>query len=418
MNRAWAEALYKIGIINSQEFAEITIVLEKIKSEFDRGEFGFLPEDEDIHCAIERRITELTEAGLKIHTGRSRNDQVMTDLLIFLKEKIRRIGSQVQDLQRVIIGLARDHDDLIMPGYTHLLPAQPILFAHYLLSFFWLLKRDQERLSQALNQCEIMPLGAGAISGSGLPVDRDLLAEQLGFKYVSQNSIDITSHRDIPTEAAFVLTMIMIHLSRYASDLIIFSNPRFGFIEIDDAYTTGSSIMPHKKNPDGLELIRGKAATAIGHLTGLLILGHGMPHGYNRDLQEDKVSLFPIIEITGMSLQVFTGVLKTMKINKTKIKEALDPVLLSTEIADYLVGKGIPFREAHKITGKIVRWAEQEGLRLDRIPLKKFQEFSPLIGEDIYQWLDLDHAIERRNLEGGTGRKSVNEQLNRAEEVT
>ncbi|HIE05687.1 MAG TPA: argininosuccinate lyase, partial [bacterium (Candidatus Stahlbacteria)] len=287
VNLAWAEALREIRIITDQEFVEIRNGLERIRTEFEKGEFRFHPQDEDIHTATERRLTEITPAGAKIHTGRSRNDQVMTDLFLYLKREIDEISILIRDLMEVIVNRAEENIDLIMPGYTHLMPAQPILFAHYLLSLFWFLKRTIDRLGQAQERCNIMPLGSGAISGSGFPIDRKLLANRLCFKHLSQNSLDITSHRDIPIETGSILVMVMVVLSRYSSDLILFSNPNFGLFTIDEAFATGSSMMPQKRNPDSLELIRGQAATTIGRLAGLYTLCHGLPHGYNRDLQED-----------------------------------------------------------------------------------------------------------------------------------
>lgn len=415
VNKAWAKGLNKIGILSKKELEEILSALLIIEKELERNNFSIQPGDEDIHSAIERRLTEITgDAGKKIHTGRSRNDQVMTDLLIYLKKAVSLILKKIAELEKAVIEVAKDNLDLIMPGYTHLKQAQPILFSHYLLSLFWLLQRDKESLLLGLKNCGIMPLGSAALSGTGFPVDLKSIAKSLGFKKPAGNSLDITAHRDIPISISFTLTLIASHLSRYASDLILWSTDEFGFVEIDDKYATGSSIMPQKKNPDSLELIRGKAASAIGHLTALLSLCHGLPHSYNRDLQEDKKHIFEIIEIANGSLEIFTGVLKTLKVNKQIITRRLSSALLATEIADYLTQKGIPFREAHRITGNIVKWAEENDTSLKEIPLSKLKDFSPLFEEEIYEWLTFEKALSRRNLTGGTGKKSVKEQLKKA----
>jgi len=415
VNKAWAKALNKIGILSKKETKEILAALEVIKKEFESDNFLIQPGDEDIHSAIERRLTEIVgEAGKKIHTGRSRNDQVMTDVLLYLKKTVSLVLKQIIELEKVIVDVAKENIDLIMPGYTHLQQAQPILFSHYLLSLFWLIQRDKESLLLGLKHCGFMPLGSAALSGTGFPVDLQSIAGDLGFEGPGLNSLDITAHRDIPTSISFSLTLITLHLSRYASDLILWSSQEFGFVEIDDKYATGSSIMPQKKNPDSLELIRGKAASAIGHLTALLTICHGLPHSYNRDLQEDKKHIFEIVEIAKGSLEIFAGVLKTLAIKKETIAAKLSSTLLATEIADYLTEKGTPFRTAHEVTGKIVKWAENNNTPLDKAPLSKLKDFSSLFYEDIYGFLKFEKAVARRNLMGGTGKKSVKEQIKKA----
>jgi len=418
VNRAWAKSLNKIGILSGKELKEILVALEKIEEEFNQGSFSILPGDEDIHSAIERRLTEIAgEPGKKIHTGRSRNDQVITDLLLYLKRVIPDMADKIVALEKVIVALAKDNLDLIMPGYTHLQQAQPILFSHYIISFFWLLERDKESLTFGLKHCNILPLGSGALAGSGFPIDRKELARELGFGEQSRNSLDITAHRDIPTLIAFVLTSMVVHLSRYASDFILWSTDKFDFVKIDDEYATGSSIMPQKKNPDSLELIRGKSASAIGHLTALLSLCHGLPNAYNRDLQEDKKHVFEILKVAEESLEIFTGVLKTLTLNEEKIERSLSPELLATEMADYLTERKIPFRTAHEITGKIVKLANENNISMNEIPLDKLKEFSSSFEKEIYDYLDFAHAIERRNLTGGTGTESVKEQIKKAEQI-
>ena len=415
VNIAWAKELNKIGIIEDKEKKLIIDALKKINKEFAEKSFSIKKTDEDIHSAIERRLTEIAgEAGKKIHTGRSRNDQVITDLFLYMKKELSKILKQITELEKAIIDVAEENLDIIMPGYTHLQQAQPILFSHYLLSLFWLLERDKKFLQLALNLCGIMPLGAAALAGTGFPIDLKSVARDLGFNELSQNSLDITSHRDIPITISFMLSLVTSHLSRYASDLILWSTEEFGFVEIDEKYATGSSIMPQKKNPDSLELIRGKAASAIGHLTALLSLCHGLPHSYNRDLQEDKKHLFEIFEIVEGSLEIFKGVLKTLILKKKKISQCLSSKLLATELADYLTEKGTPFRTAHGITGNIVKWAEDSNTSLAEIPLSKLKEFSPIIEKDIYGYLNFKSSLARRNLTGGTGEKSVKKQIKKA----
>ena len=415
VNKAWAKALNKIGILSKKETKGILAALEVIEEEFEKGKFVIQSDDEDIHSAVERRLTEITgETGKKIHTGRSRNDQVMTDLFLYLKKEVSLIIKQIMELEKIIVAVAQDNIDLIMPGYTHLQQAQPILFSHYLLSLFWLIERDKECLLLGLKNCGSMPLGSAALAGTGFSVDLKSLAGELGFEQPGKNSLDVTAHRDIPIAIGFALTLISSHLSRYASDLIIWSSQEFGFVEIDDEYATGSSIMPQKKNPDSLELIKGKAASSIGHITALLALCHGLPHSYNRDLQEDKKHIFEIVEIAKGSLEIFTGVLKTLIIKKENIDANLSSLLLATEIADYLTEKGTPFRKAHEITGKIVKWAEDNDISLDKVTLNKLKKYSSLFDEDVYDYLNFEKAIQRRNLMGGTGKKSVKAQIKKA----
>jgi argininosuccinate lyase len=415
VNIAWAKGLNKIGIIDDKEKKVILDALKKINKEFADNSFSIQPTDEDIHSAIERRLTEIAgKAGKKIHTGRSRNDQVITDLLLYMKKELSKILKQIMELEKVIIDMAEENIDVIIPGYTHLQQAQPILFSHYILSLFWLLERDKEFLLSGLKHCGIMPLGSAALAGTGFPIDLKSVARDLGFKELSQNSLDITSHRDIPITISFLFSLITSHLSRYASDLILWSTDEFGFVEIDEKYATGSSIMPQKKNPDSLELIRGKAASAIGHLTALLSLCHGLPHSYNRDLQEDKKHILEISGIVKGSLEIFKGVLKTLILKKKNIALCLSSKLLATELADYLTEKGIPFRIAHGITGNIVKWAENNNTSLGEISLSKLKEFSPLIEEDIYGYLNFKASLARRNLSGGTGEKSVKKQIKKA----
>jgi len=418
VNRAWAQALAQIGLLKARERDAILKGLDQIEKELEGGKFPFLPTDEDIHTAIERRLTEqVGPAGAKIHTGRSRNDQVITDLLLYLRRATEELITGIRRLQEVTVQRAEEHSEVLMPGYTHLQQAQPILFSHYALSLFWLLERDRQRLMAAQRRCGLMPLGSGALAGSGFPIDRHFLSEVLGFEEPSPNSLDATAHRDVPIEVAFAAALLLIHLSRYAADLILWASHEFGFVTIDEAYATGSSMMPQKRNPDSLELIRGKAAAAIGHLTALMSLCHGLPHGYNRDLQEDKRPLFAILDDARSSLEIFTRVWQTLDIQPEAMIQALDPDLLATELADYLTHRGMPFRKAHEIAGQIIRWSKSHNVPLTEIPLSTLRTFSYLFDEDLRHWLDFRAALERRSLYGGTGPEAVREQLEKAKQL-
>ncbi|RKY77111.1 argininosuccinate lyase, partial [candidate division KSB1 bacterium] len=418
VNRAWTEALVGVGLLTPDEFATIQQGLNQIEKEMANNEFPFHPNDEDIHSAIERRLSELIgDKGAKIHTGRSRNDQVITDLFLYLRKQLQHTLTELRQLQEVLVNIADSQHKLIMPGYTHLQQAQPVLFSHYVMSLFWILERDRQRLQRAQQDCGTLPLGSGALAGSGFAVDRHLLAQKLGFTKISENSIDAVSHRDVPIEIAFHLTQLLLHMSRYAADLILWSTQEFNFVSLDQAYCTGSSMMPQKCNPDSLELLRGKAASAVGHLQALLTLCHGLPHTYNRDLQEDKPHIFAILDLSHESLLIFRNVWATLKINDKAIKEKLGSNILATELADYLTTRGMPFRESHQTVGRIVRWAEENNLQLENIPLEKYQEFSALFSDDVKQWLKIEHSVARRNLPGGTGPKAVHQQILQAKKI-
>lgn len=418
VNRAWIEELSRIGVLEREEEQKLLNGLDKIEEEFASGEFTFKEADEDIHTALEKRLGEITNgnAGV-IRTGRSRNDLVMTDLFLYLRKKIKSLINEIERLEEITVNTAEENFNLIMPGYTHLQPAQPTLFCHYLLSLFWLANRDRERLLEAGRRCGIMPLGAGALAGSSFPVDRKILAKNLGFHGIFENSVDAVSHRDILLEVAFNLTLLLQHLSRYSSDLILWASPGFNYISLDDAYSTGSSIMPQKKNPDSLELIRARASSAIGSLFALFSLLRGLPHTYNRDLQDDKKHVFSILDDVNDSTQLFCRVLETTSIDGEAVRNSLNPGILATEMADYLTLRGIPFGQAHLITGKVVAWCENNGKKLNEISLQELKSFSPLFERDVFDWLDYEHSINRREITGGTGRKSVKRQIEKAREV-
>jgi argininosuccinate lyase len=415
VNRAWAKALARVGIYTKKELKQVLAGLDAIQSEFERDTFTSLSGDEDIHMAIERRLTEIAgDAGARIHTGRSRNDQVMTDVRLYLKRVLPELDEEIRSLQRVLVHRAEEHLDTVMPGYTHLQQAQPVLLCHYLLSLFWPLQRDRQRIHQAAERADALPLGSGALAGSAFPVDRHALARELGFSRISENSIDAVSDRDVLIETVQAAALVMLHLSRHAEDLILWSSSEFGFVELSDTFSTGSSMMPQKKNPDSLELIRGKTARVLGHVTTLQALLKGLPLTYARDLQEDKPALFDALDTTAASVRIFTGVLREATFHRERMRQALDDLLLATDLADYLTRKGLPFRQAHRVVGAIVRQAEQSGTPLSHMPLEALRNHSQLFEEDVRQALTVEASLRARNLPGGTGPEAVREQLVRA----
>lgn len=414
-NQAWARALEKIGILSADELDQIERGLQEIRQEFARDQFVVQPNDEDIHLAVERRLTEIIGAPAgKLHTGRSRNDQVVTDFRLWLKTEIPGLNQRLQQLQSALVTCAEANPAIILPGYTHLQQAQPVLVAHYLLSFVFGLQRNRERLADCARRVDVLPLGAGALAGSAFPVDRDFLAQELGFAKISENSIDAVSDRDFVLEFVSVLTQIQLLLSRYAEDLIIWHSLEFGFIELDDAWATGSSMMPQKKNPDSLELIRGKAAQLIAAQTQLASLLKGLPLTYAKDLQDDKAITFTARDTVAASLEIFAGVIGSLKINASRMEAALDSRLLATDVADYLTRKGIPFRKCHEIVGQLVKYSLSRNCSLAEIPLEIYQQASPEFADDVFEIFDWGRSIAQRNLPGGTGRDSVENQIRQA----
>ncbi|MCK6580578.1 MAG: argininosuccinate lyase [Anaerolineae bacterium] len=408
---AYARAISTAGVITLQEAEQIVAGLERVLNEFERGEFQLQPADEDIHTAVERRLTEIVGAvGGKLHTGRSRNDQVATDWRLWTMHAIDQIVGQVLLLQRAILSQSEAHFETLMPGYTHLQPAQPVTAAHWLLSYFWMLVRDVERLDDARRRTAECPLGSGALAGTPFAIDRVALAQALGFVAPTRNSLDGVSDRDFVAEALFVLSLIGIHLSRLAEDIVIFSNPAFGFIRLDDRYSTGSSLMPQKRNADPMELARGKAGRLIGNLTGLLTVLKGLPTSYNKDLQEDKESLLDSVDTLMGLLPVVTAVVHTLKLNPERMQQALDESMLATDLADYLVKRGMPFREAHGVSGRVVRRAGELGVGLSRVPLEDLQALSPLFDADVATIFDFAASAARRKALGGTAPEAVQRQ--------
>lgn len=409
-SKAYAAALGRAGVITAAEVEALQRGLVEVEAEFAAERFEIQPGDEDIHTAVERRLGELIgpEIAGKLHTGRSRNDQVATDTRLWLKEQIDRLGRELTGLQQAILDQAESHLAVIMPGYTHLQQAQPVRFSHWLLSYGWMFRRDQERLADLTRRVDVLPLGSGALSGNPLGIDREFLAEELGFAAISANSMDAVGDRDYLLEFLSWAAILQTHLSRLAEDLIIFSSVEFGFVELAEIYATGSSLMPQKKNPDSLELIRGKTGRINGHLTGLLTTLKGQPSTYNKDMQEDKEPLFDTVDTLRLTLPITAGVIRTLKVNQNI---AMDSAMLATELADYLVEKGIPFRQAHHLVGQIVQWAIDQDQPLYSLPLTAYQRFSDRFEPDVYEWLTFQRAVDRRLAPGGTAESAVREQL-------
>ncbi|MGD8402682.1 MAG: argininosuccinate lyase [Anaerolineales bacterium] len=414
---AWAAALSQAGVLTEKESSRIIAGLKAVEAEFESGSFAFADSDEDIHTAVERRLSELIGplAG-KLHTGRSRNDQVATDFRLWILGNLPALDAAIVGLQSTLVALAEKHVSTLMPGYTHLQRAQPITLGHWLLSHFWALQRDRERLSDLRDRVAILPLGCAALAGTAFPVDREALAEALGFDAPAPNSLDAVSDRDFAAEYLFCTAMIGVHLSKLSENVILFSTAEFGFFELSDAFSTGSSLMPQKKNPDMFELARGKGGTLIGLLTGLLSTLKGLPSTYDKDLQEDKVPVFQATDTLLTILPVLAGALETTTVNEKKMLAAIDASMLATDLADYLVRKGVPFREAHEISGKAVRAAAEKGVGLDQLSLNEWQIIGPF-NADVKEVFDPIKSVEARNAIGGTSPQSVKNQIEKAKSL-
>ena len=409
---AYSKALARAGIISEAESQTLQHGLEQVRAEFAEERFELKTGDEDIHTAVERRLTEIVgEVGGKLHTGRSRNDQVATDLRLWLKAEIESLRTYLVGAQWAIINKAEEYVDVILPGYTHLQQAQPVRFSHWLLSFGWMLERDKARLNDLTRRVDVMPLGSGAMAGNPIGLDRLFLAEELGFATISANSMDGVSDRDYLIEFLSWASILQVHLSRLAEDLIIYSSQEFKFVELADAYSTGSSIMPQKKNPDSMELIRGKTGRVVGSLVGLLTTLKGLPSTYNKDLQEDKESVFDTVDTLTMTLQISRAVIQTLTVNDGIIYDKMDSTMLATELANYLSAKGMPFREAHHVIGRVVQKAIDLGQPLNSIPLSVYQQFSDLFEQDVHKVLTFNRAADRHTSFGGTGKQQVRDQL-------
>lgn len=411
-SQAYARALGRAGLLSESEVAAIETGLEQVAAEWAGGAFMLQSEDEDIHTANERRLTELIGvAAGKLHTGRSRNDQVATDVRLWLRTEIAHLRSHLNQLIETAVERAGEESDLLMPGYTHLQPAQPVRWSHWLLSHVWAWQRDAQRLDEVAARVNVMPLGSGALAGNPFPIDRRRLAEELGFGDITQNSMDGVADRDFIVEFLFWATLTMVHLSRFAEDLIIYSSREFGFVTLADAYSTGSSLMPQKKNPDALELLRGKSGRLVGHLTGLVMTLKGLPSTYNKDLQEDKEPLFDAVASMSASLQIACGVLSTLRTNPAAMRAALTPEMLATDLAEYLVRKGVPFRDSHHVAGAAVQMAELQGIPLSHLGVDDLQKLHSAFENDVESIWSFDHSVECRDVDGGTSRRSLLAQL-------
>ncbi|MGD8794264.1 MAG: argininosuccinate lyase [Anaerolineae bacterium] len=411
---AYAGALLTAGLLSAGDHEALVAGLEAVGAELEAGTFGFQAGDEDIHTAVERRLGELAGpvAG-KLHTGRSRNDQVSTDLRLYLMEQIDDLDRAVAELQAALVDKAEQHLDLIMPGYTHLQPAQPVLFSHWLMSYVAKLERDRARLAAVRQRTSVLPLGAGALAGNPFAIDRRALAAALGFEAVAHNSLDAVADRDYAVEFLAWAALIQVHLSSLAEDLVIWSSREFGFVRLDEAYATGSSLMPQKVNPDSLELMRGKSGRIVGHLTGLLVVLKGLPSTYNKDLQEDKEALFDTIDTLKLELPIAAAVLRTLNVNGARMAAALDAAMLATDLADYLVRKGIPFRQSHHLVGRVVRRAEELGTSLTGMALAEYRDIDPAFGPDLYDALDFQASVAARATQGGTAPAAVRAEIDR-----
>ncbi|KIO66398.1 Argininosuccinate lyase [Caldibacillus thermoamylovorans] len=413
---AHVEMLGSCGIIPAKDVEQIKKGLTSIREKVLNHEVSFSVEDEDIHMNIERMlIEEIGPVGGKLHTGRSRNDQVATDMHLYLRNQTKEIIELIRFVQEAIISQAKQHVETILPGYTHLQRAQPISFAHHLLAYFWMLERDKERLQDSLKRINWSPLGAGALAGTTFPIDRQFSAKQLGFETVYPNSLDAVSDRDFILEFLSIASILMMHISRLSEELVLWSSQEFQFVELDDSFCTGSSIMPQKKNPDVPELLRGKTGRVYGNLIGLLTTLKGLPLAYNKDLQEDKEGMFDTVETLAGSLQLLAPMIETMTVKKENMYKAVSQDYSNaTDLADYLAGKGIPFREAHEIIGRIVLYAIQHDKYLLDLSLGEYRNFSGAFEEDIFEVLQPKNVVAARNSYGGTGFSQVETQLNLA----
>jgi argininosuccinate lyase len=415
---AHAKMLAKQGIITAEDAKAIFRGLKAIEREIAQGKFVFKTELEDIHMNIEARLSELIgQAGARLHTARSRNDQIALDTRMFVKDAIQDTLQNIQQLQNTLVEIAGDNAGVVLPGYTHLQRAQPVLLGHHFLAYFEMFQRDSARFGDCLTRTDVMPLGSGALAGVAYNIDREYVARRLGFAGISRNSLDAVSDRDFIIEFEAAASLCMMHLSRLAEELVLWSSAEFNFIELDDAYTHGSSIMPQKKNPDVAELARGKVGRVYGRLLATLTLMKGLPLTYNSDLQEDKEGLFDVVDTLLSTLQIFNGMLATMQIKPAKMAEALDKgYLLATDIADYLVKKGAAFRDAHEAVGKLVNWAILQDKNFRQVSLNEYQSFSPLFDDDVYL-ITVDRSISARNVPGGTAPEQFRQALKEARKI-
>lgn len=411
---AHCNGLLGAGVLTA---AEATMIKKALAGIIEHGAadphyFDKWPQ-EDIHTFVEAHLVELAgDSGRKLHTGRSRNDQVATDLRLWLRNAIDETRAALRGSQEALLDLAEAHREAIIPGYTHLQRAQPVLFAHWCLAYFEMLARDYDRLADVRRRVNVMPLGSAALAGTSYPIDREAVARELGFASVSKNSLDAVSDRDFCAEYLGACALIMVHLSRLAEDIILYATTEFGFVELADAVSTGSSLMPQKKNPDSMELVRGKAGRVVGHLTGLLVMLKGLPLAYNKDMQEDKEAVFDATDTVQACLNVTATVLRNIRLKEERtLAAAAHGYLNATELADYLVRKGMPFREAHETVGRLVRQAIEQGCELQDLALTDLRQASELIGEDVFAALSLEQTLNSKSQMGGTSPERVNESL-------
>jgi argininosuccinate lyase len=411
---AYARANTKTGILTQDEFSKIEAGLKAVEKEWASGKFEIRPGiDEDIHTANERRLGEIIGKDIagKLHTGRSRNDQVATDLRLWLRDELDELEEFLVELLKVIASVAERDIEYVMPGYTHLQRAQPVKWSHWLLSYGASLSQDLERLREVHSRVNRSPLGFGALAGNPFGIDREAMAKELGFESVLPNSMAGVGDRDFILETLQWGSMLMVHLSRLAEDLILYSTAEFGFVRLDDKYSTGSSLMPQKKNPDSLELIRGKAGRAFGQMAGLMMSLKGIPSTYNKDIQESTEALLQHVKTVGDSTRIMTGVLATLKVFPDKMEAALSPDMLATDLAEYLVRKGVPFRDTHHISGQVVAKAERDGRPMDQLSVKELQSIDKRFGEDVKSVFDYHRSVEQRTSTGGCSKKAVLQQI-------
>ncbi len=410
---AHAGMLGRCGIIPEEDAKLIQKTLKEIREDIEAGKVDFAIDAEDIHMNVETLlIGRIGDVGKRLHTGRSRNDQVALDIRFYLRRQTDEILAQLRSLMETLLNLAEEHTETIMPGYTHMQKAQPITFAHHVMAYFEMCKRDFERLSECRKRMNVMPLGSGALAGTTYPLDRAYVAEQLGFDAVTNNSLDGVSDRDFAIELCSDLSLLMMHLSRFSEELILWSTHEFSFVEMDDAYSTGSSIMPQKKNPDVAELIRGKTGRVYGDLNTLLVMMKGLPLAYNKDMQEDKEAIFDAIDTVKLCLPVFEKMIATMKVRRdVMLNGAKGGFANATDVADYLVKKGVPFRDSHSIVGNMVAKAISLGKNLDDFTIEEFKECSPLIEEDIYEAISMQTCVGDRKLKGGPAPQRVKAEI-------
>ncbi|KAJ3103943.1 argininosuccinate lyase [Phlyctochytrium planicorne] len=412
-SQAYATALSKTGIITVKEKDEIVSGLSKVAAEWEKGAFEIKPSDEDIHTANERRLTELIGAVAgKLHTGRSRNDQVATDMRLWLRSELDALEVKLKELLSITVNRAEGEIDVIMPGYTHLQRAQPIRWSHFLLSYAWSWKSDLERLLQLRERMNKLPLGSGALAGNPFNIDRDFLATELGFAGVVPNSLLGVGDRDFVTEFLSWAALTMVHLSRFAEDMIIYSSSEFGFVQLADAYSTGSSLMPQKKNPDSMELVRGKSGRVFGNMAGFVMTMKGVASTYNKDLQEDKEPMFDSLDNVMGCIQICSGVIATLNINAANMEKSLSYDMLATDLAEYLVRRGVPFRETHHIAGRAVQMAETRKCGMNDLSLEDLKTLHPAFEADVTEIWSFERSVEMRSAIGGTSKSTVVAQIN------